>query len=111
MTTQVYGITPVTTEIVINIREKGVGKFLEFAFNGNLGGGSIDIYRRFLDDNGNTLAEIPMTFSATNQTIASINQDSIAGISFEGLIPESDIVFKPKGSGITGTLYLLGISA
>jgi len=110
MTTQVYEITTETTEIVVNIREKGLGKFLEFAFDGALGGGSIDIYRRFLANNGDTLAEIPMTFSASTQNIAQITQDSISGMAFEGLIPESDIVFRPNGSGITGTLYLLGIS-
>lgn len=111
MTTQVYEITEETTEVVINIREKGLGKFLEFAFDGALGGGSIDIYRRFLAQDNSTLAEIPMTFSAASQNLAQITQDSIAGMAFEGLIPESDIVFKPNGSGITGTLYILGISA
>lgn len=110
MTTQVYEITEETTEVVINIREKGLGKFLEFAFNGTLNGGNIGIYRRFLANDGSTLAEIPMTFSAANQNPAQITQDSISGMAFEGLIPESDIVFKPSTSGVTGTLYLLGIS-
>lgn len=109
MTTQVYPITEETTEVVINIRNKGLGRFLEFGFDGTLGGGSIDIYRRFLANDGSTIAEVPMTFAPSTQNPAQITQDQIAGMAFEGLIPESAIVFKPVGGGVVGNLLLLGI--
>lgn len=109
MTAQVYEFTSEVTEFVIDIRNKGLGQFLEFGFDGTLGSNSIDIYRRFVADNGDIIAEVPMTFSAANQNPAQITQDQIAGLAFEGLIPESKLVFKASG-GAVGKLILLGIS-
>lgn len=110
MTTQVYPITENNQEIEISLRNVSLGKSLEIAYSGDIGGGAINAYRRFYNDAGEQIGEdVPLAYSWTNQAPAQLT-GVYAGLTFEYLQPESSIVFKITGATEpNGNLILLGI--
>ncbi len=104
-------LTDEITEVEINLRGSSIGQFLEIGFDGTLsGGGTVGIFRRFINDAGEQVGgDVPLVPSWSDQTPATINENQVAGLTFEGLYPESKIVFKANGSAV-GIIFLLGIS-
>jgi len=111
MTAKVLTFTAEITEFEVSLINKGLGQFLEIGFDGTLAeGASIGIYRKFLAQDGSTIAEVPMTYSWETQALATINAEQLAGLTFEGLIAESSLVFKAQGGEVLGNLILLGVA-
>jgi hypothetical protein len=104
-------LTDEITEIEINLTGPSIGQFLEIGFDGTLtDGGTVGIFRRYINNAGEQIGDdVPLVPSWDNQTPAVINQNQVGGLTFEGLCPESKIVFKANGNAI-GIIFLLGIS-
>lgn len=111
MTTQVYAISDGTPEVVVPLRGKGTIGSIEVAFQGDIGGGTIGAFRRFLNDAGAAIGEdVALAYSWKDQTAAVII-DARAGLTLKNLQPESAIVFVLDGAtGADGNIILLGLS-
>lgn len=111
MTAKVLTFTAEVTEFEVSLRNKGLGQFLEIGFDGTLAeGATIGVFRKFLAQDGSTIAEVPMTYSWAEQSLAVIQTEQIAGLTFEGLIATSALVFRAQGGEVLGKLILLGIA-
>ena len=104
-------LTEEITEVEINLQGPSIGQFLEVGFDGTLtSGGTVGIFRRYINNAGDQVGDdVPLVPSWDNQTPAVINQNQVGGLTFEGLYPESKIVFKANGDAV-GTIFILGIS-
>lgn len=104
-------LTDEITEIAIDLRASSLGQFLEVAFDGTLtDSGTVGMFRRFINDAGEQVGDdLPLVVSWSDQTAAVISEDQVAGLTFEGLYQESQIVFKANGSAV-GTIFLLGVN-
>lgn len=111
MTTKVFAITTDSPEVEVPLRGKGIGNSLEVGFQGDIGGGTIGVFRRYYDDAGNQIgSDVPVPISWADQTASAITAEC-GGLSIQDLIPEDSLVFTLADStDASGNIILLGLS-